>query len=548
MSMIKELLGAFLVSDTPEVLCVRGPWGVGKTYAWNAALLEATNEGRLATARYSYVSLFGLSSIEAVRMAILENFEVLAKDTRARWLGKNAKSATKFVPAIATLLGQSDLANAAGALAFSVVRNQVICIDDVERRNTGLRLEDVFGLASYLNETRRCRVIILLNEDQLGTSEHEYRKYFEKVVTRSAIYRPDPASIALVGITGTGPFDDMLRKDCTALGISNIRIIQRAANVGNEASRLTTGLHKKVLEGLSHSCALLSWSHYQGEGAPPVEYLRRYQSSELDDFIEAPKSGEETAWDEKLALYGWGMLDELDHVLLERLANGFLEVDRLTVALSGKDKEHRAADRTQRVTEAWNTFHASFEDNEEQIVSMFREAYEANKKEITPSRLDGILGLLRTLGHDDLADKMASEYTSMREGGQSAFSSKELGGYDPISDPLLLELFAKRHIELSPPSTIGAELAELAGRDGSWNETLLQNLASYSADDFERVFRSLKGEALTDTIRSCLQFQSISNADEHMRSIIDKTKSALRNIAGDSPLNAYRMHKFGIRV
>src|SRR5947209_4990449 len=63
----------FLRSATPEVLCFKGKWGVGKTYAWNEFLKRAKAEQGIALKRYAYVSLFGIGTIEQLKMSTVEN-------------------------------------------------------------------------------------------------------------------------------------------------------------------------------------------------------------------------------------------------------------------------------------------------------------------------------------------------------------------------------------------------------------------------------------------------------------------------------------------
>jgi hypothetical protein len=70
----------FLASSEPEVLCIRGKWGVGKTYAWRTYVEEAKDRpGGIALPQYSYVTLFGVQSIEELKYAIWES-KVSAKD------------------------------------------------------------------------------------------------------------------------------------------------------------------------------------------------------------------------------------------------------------------------------------------------------------------------------------------------------------------------------------------------------------------------------------------------------------------------------------
>src|SRR3712207_2036559 len=68
----------FLKSQAPEVLCIRGKWGVGKTYTWTTRLEEVQTSGKIALQRYSYVSLFGINSLDELKFSIFENVVILS--------------------------------------------------------------------------------------------------------------------------------------------------------------------------------------------------------------------------------------------------------------------------------------------------------------------------------------------------------------------------------------------------------------------------------------------------------------------------------------
>jgi hypothetical protein len=62
-----------LSSDDSEVISITGSWGVGKTFAWNRYLQDAHAEHKIALKRYSYVSLFGINSLDELKYSIFEN-------------------------------------------------------------------------------------------------------------------------------------------------------------------------------------------------------------------------------------------------------------------------------------------------------------------------------------------------------------------------------------------------------------------------------------------------------------------------------------------
>ena len=70
---IKAQIFKFLSSEQPEVMAIKGEWGVGKTFSWKKFLIEACMDKKVKLERYSYVSLFGISSLDSFKYTIFEN-------------------------------------------------------------------------------------------------------------------------------------------------------------------------------------------------------------------------------------------------------------------------------------------------------------------------------------------------------------------------------------------------------------------------------------------------------------------------------------------
>jgi len=70
---VRTEIRKFLASSESEVVSITGDWGVGKTYAWRRYLVEARDEKKIGLKHYSYVSLFGLNSLEDLKYSIFEN-------------------------------------------------------------------------------------------------------------------------------------------------------------------------------------------------------------------------------------------------------------------------------------------------------------------------------------------------------------------------------------------------------------------------------------------------------------------------------------------
>ena len=71
---VKDCLIRFLESDEASIVAIRGAWGVGKTYFWNELVAEVANSSIHPSIKsYSYISLFGVDSLEGFKYSIFEN-------------------------------------------------------------------------------------------------------------------------------------------------------------------------------------------------------------------------------------------------------------------------------------------------------------------------------------------------------------------------------------------------------------------------------------------------------------------------------------------
>jgi hypothetical protein len=124
-------------------------------------------------------------------------------------------------------LTRNALAGAAPGL-FLTVRNEIVCIDDLERKGKNLDAGDVLGLASFLKEERNCKVVLLLNDEALEEGDlAKFTAYLEKVVDETLSFNPSANEAAPIALAEKDSVRDQIAKNCIALGISNIRIIKK---------------------------------------------------------------------------------------------------------------------------------------------------------------------------------------------------------------------------------------------------------------------------------------------------------------------------------
>jgi Cdc6-like AAA superfamily ATPase len=109
----KAEITRFLTGNNPAVLCISGDWGVGKTFLWRLVLDELRNAKKLSLWRYSYVSLFGLNSLDDMKASLFENMEWLDQD--ATDFTQRGKAGAKALAARAKKLSEL-----AGAIPYVV--------------------------------------------------------------------------------------------------------------------------------------------------------------------------------------------------------------------------------------------------------------------------------------------------------------------------------------------------------------------------------------------------------------------------------------------
>lgn len=186
--LVENEIRTFLSSGEPEVICISGHWGVGKTFAWNSYLKDARTNNKISLKRYSYVSLFSVNSLDDLKYAIFENSVDTPDIGQAPTLESVQSNAIYAVVAwgrrIAARAVQTPILNnyLGGIMPmwFAAVRETVICIDDFERRGAELSVRDVLGLVNNLKELKKCKVCLILNDEALEEHEGDFRKYLEK--------------------------------------------------------------------------------------------------------------------------------------------------------------------------------------------------------------------------------------------------------------------------------------------------------------------------------------------------------------------------------
>ena len=553
-AIVKAQIDLFLKTDTPEVMAIRGAWGVGKTFSWNKYLKEAKCKNDIALDKYAYVSLFGLNSLDALKLAIF--MEVMHKKhigteqdldavksayKKLSSLKRKAIGLFKAVPYLGDILPTIE------ALAFYSLRKTIVCIDDFERKGKDLDAQDVMGLVTFLKEQKKCKVVLILNDELLENDALiDYKKYREKVIDIELAFSPTAKECADIALLHD-QLSLKLKSFVEKLGINNIRIIKKIERLAIIINTLLAGFEEAVLHQTLQSLTLFTWCFYgRSKSVPRYDFVKNFGYGFLGPDKEEELE-EEKQWKAILRQYDYSNTDDFDLQVARTVEHGYVDESPFLNEARKLNSQVVANKAAKSFREAWDIYHDSFDDNEEEVVSVLYDSFKRNVKFIDLYSLDGIVRLFRELGRAEQADELIDIYIQERKKENEIF---DLSGYHAISeikDKKIIQKFGVIHESLKETKTIKDVLEKIVGKD-SWGESDEDVLSNTSAEDYYKLFKGEKGSHLSSYIDTCLRFGRFGNASEKQKKIAENATIALRRIGEESDLNAMRVKKFGIKL
>src|SRR5690554_501996 len=555
LEIIKNQIDKFLASEEPGVLAIKGEWGVGKTFAWNKYLLEARNENRIGLKKYSYISTFGINSVDVFKYSIFENVidrKLIGTEANIDTFKKNSadllaslgRKTVKLVKGASLL---KDFTPAIESFSFLSLEKHLICIDDLERKGAGLSVKDVLGLVSLLKEQKKCQVVILLNDGEEGLEDYE--KYREKVIDIELAFEPDPEECASIAYSENTSIYFRLRELTTSLGIRNIRILKKIERLVNLSLPLAEGFEPEISDQILHSIVLFTWSYFcskSNDEIPPIEFITT-KGYALLGIGDEKASEQDKKWKTTLQSYNYQLTDELDLILAEAVKTGYIIEEDFKDKASVKNKKIIASKSEGSFSNAWRLYHDTFNDNGDEVINGLYESFKLNCKYITPTNLNGTVSLFRELGEEKKASEIIEIYIENRKEETELFNMEKNNFFGDIKDQEVIDRFNEVYSQSVTTETAKQVLDRIAGKNG-WNQSDEVVLANTSVDDYYNLFKTETGRHLSSFVTTCLKFGQFGNAGDQQKEIANKATEALRRIAAESEINKMRVKKFGVSI
>ncbi len=554
---VRTVVQRFLESETCQVLVLKGGWGVGKTFAWNQLVREIGS--KIKPAHYCYVSLFGISSLADLRLAIFANTievvqigkKITAATINEDWMRlgwRGIRWAQQRLGALRETPYLKQVAIGLDILAPHLIAHSVVCLDDFERLNdTRIPPDELLGYVTSLKEEKDCKVVLIFNEDELRTKKETYEKYRDKVIDIELLFAPTTEEAADLALPKDLPCREVVVQRSKALDIKNLRILHRIVAAIGLIFPKVKDLHSRVHEQMVITVVLVAWTYYEANDAKPsLAFLRRWNTVKWfmkDEAKIQAQDDKHKAWATLLNTYGFGYMDEFDLAIAIVIEHGYTEESGLEITAAAQDAQFRANDLDNSFTKAWDLFHDTFADNKDALVAALSANFRTSVQYISPINLNGTVKLLRELGENALADELVEFYIDARKDQNQLFNVAASHFRNDIDDPTVRKRFEEIYKANEQLPTL-LEAATHIAKESGWSPPQLDAMKNATADDFYNLFKTHHGDDLGRIVKTSLQFEGMDGYEA-----LGKTaRIALERIGKESVLNAIRVRRYGVKV
>lgn len=547
---IKKQIRYFVGTNTPEVMAIKGDWGVGKTFSWKKFLND--NKDRMSLDKYAYVSLFGVNSLDSFKYAIFENVihkKLIGTEANLDTFRENTSSilnkfSRKNLQHIKTVPLVKNFTTSIDSISFLSINKTLICIDDLERKGSGLNIKDILGLISQLKEQKNCKIVILLNDSVSDLDD--YHKYKEKVIDIELKFAPTAEECASIAYNSGKAYYKNLKYFTTKLGIKNIRILKKIERLIDLSLPIINECEAEIMDSVISSLVLFSWSNYSSGSDNDVPSLDYIESRSYDIFGMSDKTKKNKThilWDNILNDYGYNLVDELDKILIDTVKTGYFIDEDFIRECKKKNQQILVSKSKDSLSKTWNLFKNNFNNNEEEVISSLYNSFIKNIDNLFLKDLNSIVLLFKNLGEREKASELICFYIDNKQEDIESFNPQNIYFRDYITDSETAEKLAEEYENKSPKHTALEVLDKMIATNG-WNEEYIKILANTSVEDYYTLFKSFNTQNISLYIYKCLQFSNYSDNTHRYEKITQHVTDALLKIASESKINKIRVSKY----
>jgi len=570
MDHLKSSFDAFFKSEA-KVAALKGSWGVGKTYFWDAYVSDRISQKNLNQIAYSYISLFGKTSLGDVKKSLFHSAKAISSDSeidnafdneftkssnlinKVPWIKGGVNKTHSKTPLLSWFTKNVQNIPAIGKFSdvitrfeYSLVNNYVICFDDLERKGSSLSVREIMGLIDELALRKNCKIVLIFNESSLDekSDKKEFDSYREKVVdielnhdpscldNLKLVFKEDRSQLSTI--------EELVRE----LNIKNIRVLKKIKWVIDSFDCFFEGKHQKIKEEFLVHGIILCWAYFiHDEELSFNELKKQLNENSWMSFI-AEEDNDKTPGEIRYSTIASNLnlsFSKFDRHIIYYLEHGFIQKNDLIETISDLTKNIEVQLVSSKLKKAWGIYSESFSDNLDEFKSALRVVLYEDISKLDLSSFSSAINILEDFG-DDIS-KYVIDYTEMHKE-----SLKKIDPYDSWDMDRLKNSSLRKSIEELHNKSKNLNLDEVSEKiavNKGWASEDTDFLASLNKNDFYTWMKSNPSK-LTKKIRGgLLTFKNLNTSNENDRAKYQKITTnvidALKDISNESSLNKKRV-------
>jgi hypothetical protein len=561
---VQKALQHFATSKDGRAIVMKGDWGTGKTFIWQKTL--ENHRSSFTKANYSYVSLFGVASLADLKRTIFTNIverdkagEISSPKTilskfnnwdfsEAKGLIRKLSGQTKDtkVPFIGGIGGMVE------AIQFATLTDTLICIDDFERRSKSLSAREVLGLISNLVESRKCSVILILNENALKDDKDEFFSFNEKVFDYEVVYKPEVKECVEIVFPSSDESLKILAQNIIKLEINNIRLLKKIRLFNDMLSQHLKNAPAEVTDKAMLILPLAVLCLY-GDGKCPVDidfisdaskqsYMTPLYNISTDEKAKSDALMDKVQW---LKKYGFSGADDLDLAIISLVKRGYADEDELELVLIALEDSIQHAKDMNLLSDAWAALNGSFGDDQPAVTALFDNAVKVCIHKMNIREIENVYWFYTSLGQQEKADALLKVHFEDAKLNGWYFSRNEVR---PWPKEVAVALALETYIDQNIRDVSIDELMEKSYMNAGFMPSVIKEFSKKTADDFYGYFLNAHHSYVHHYARNCLEISNTQYSDDEsnkgVKHIFMCTYEAIQRLSKTSELNAIRASRF----
>ncbi len=523
---------------------------MGKTWVWNRFIER--QETAAGCRAYSYVSLFGISSIRDLKRAIFNARKPFKTKSRFFGLRKVGGNAVRHIEVKPPFVGLKNTELWADSIEDNGLRDLVVCLDDLERSEPSLSISSILGFIANLRDQRNCKVVLLYNEARANKEiSQNLATYREKVIDREIALQPSVKECYDLAFSfgvfalpessqDTSGFlwsdDRSLLQIFEAVKLANIRVMRKIRTALDYFSPNLESKYPLLWPLFVRQTAKLGWLHFCNSDIHSVEKIADRETWNRKS-IEAKKRpiGE-------IDMYAAADLisftpEGVDPIILTYYREGYVEWSGFGSLLDNYEGELKLRLVRENHSTVWHLMWDNFQASHSEVIEAQLEFMRANHTQMSLVEISQSAEFILSFGPNVEAAGFLERATVKFVREHAAIDGSTLDTH--LMPPNVAKDVLNRLNELTPVLPIPAVIQQMTESSG-YNHRDVRFLQTFTAEDFYRWLANDKTEKLLTRLK---EFRVRASGDKDGLDIVSRLDSALRKMADRSKVDERRVYE-----